>query len=553
MVWRKGPAGVREQGKVAEGSHGKLGEPPVSSVGKPERAIPVKQGPEQRSTTPRSSGSENSRGTEVLRAEPQSTGVEKDRGSLSRRIVALESGETDPREPVSSEGSGRVAGASSETRVGPEPMESVSTRRRRIELVAQRHPNEPLTALHHHMDLNWMHEAYRRVRKDAAPGIDGQTVAEYGENLTENLRSLLARAKSGRYQAPPVKRAYVPKNDKEDRPIGLPTVEDKILQRAVTMVLEPIYELDFQPFSFGFRPGRSPHQALGYLRAQCHAQETEWILEVDLRKFFDTVDHRQMQELLRHRVQDGVITRLVGKWLKAGVWEKGTVSYPEAGTPQGGVASPLLSNIYLHEVLDKWFVEAVQPACRGRTFMVRFADDFVMGFERLEDAEKVRRVIDKRFTRFGLKINADKTRLVRFKRPPNDGDDSSGQAGTFDFLGFTLHWGKSRRGYQVVMLRTARKRFTRVLQAFKDWGRENRHLPLKEQQCQLNEKLRGHDAYYGVAFNYRMLQRLRWEVHRLWRRWLARCNRTGARNWDQFHALRRVFPLLPPRIVHPCL
>ena len=231
--------------------------------------------------------------------------------------------------------------------------------------MAQQHPNEPLTALNHHLDLNWLHEAYRRVRKDAAPGVDGQTVADYGGHLTENLQDLLARAKSGRYVAPPVKRAYVPKNDKEDRPIGLPTVEDKILQRAVAMLLEPIYELEFLPFSFGFRPGRSPHQALEYLTGQCLASGVEWVLEVDLRKFFDTVDHRPMRELLGLRVQDGVITRLIGQWLQAGVWEKGTVSYPDVGTPQGGVISPLLSNIYLHEVLDKWFVESVQSAFPG--------------------------------------------------------------------------------------------------------------------------------------------------------------------------------------------
>jgi len=225
-----------------------------------------------------------------------------------------------------------------------------------------------MTTLGHHLDLNWMAEAYRRLRKDAAPGVDGQTVAEYGETLTGNLRDLLDRAKSGSYKAPPVKRAYVPKNEKEQRPIGLPTVEDKVLQRAVAMILEPIYEQEFLPFSFGFRTGRSQHQALDYLREQCFEQRVQWVLEVDLRKFFDMVDHREMRELLSRRVGDGVITRLIAKWLKAGVWEKGELSYPDKGTPQGGVISPLLSNIYLHEVLDKWFVEAVQPNCKGKTF-----------------------------------------------------------------------------------------------------------------------------------------------------------------------------------------
>ena len=417
-------------------------------------------------------------------------------------------------------------------------------------MAANKHRHEPLTSLHHHLDLNWMHEAYRRVRKDAAPGVDGQTVGGYGENLIGNLRDLLGRAKSGSYQAPPVKRAYVPKNETEKRPIGLPTVEDKILQRAVAMILEPVYEQEFLPFSFGFRPGRSTHQALAYLRSQCHEQRVQWILEVDLRKFFDTVDHQQMMELLSRRVQDGVITRLIAKWLKAGVWEKGTVSYPEEGTPQGGVISPLLSNVYLHEVLDKWFVESVQPACGGRTFMVRFADDFVMGFERLEDLQKVQRVIAKRFARFGLEINAQKTRTVRFGRPPRDSRRAGVKPETFDFLGFTHYWGKSRQGYLVVKKQTASGRFRRALQAIKEWGWKNRHLPLKEQQCKLNEKLRGHDAYYGVTGNYRMLHKLRRQVARQWRLWLVRRNRGKEPNWQQFGSILRAFPLTPARVVH---
>ena len=349
-------------------------------------------------------------------------------------------------------------------------------------MAAQKYRHEPLTALGHHLDLNWMSEAYRRVRKDAAPGVDGQTVAGYGENLVENLRDLLDRAKSGSYKAPPVKRGYVPKNEKEDRPIGLPTVEDKVLQRAVASIIEPIYEQEFLPFSFGFRPGRSQHQALDYLREQCFEQRVQWVLEVDLRKFFDTVGHREMRELLGRRVQDGVINRLVAKWLKAGVLEKGNVSYPERGTPQGGVISPLLSNIYLHEVLDKWFVESVQPACGGKTFMVRFADDFIMGFERLEDVRKVQRVIAKRFARFGLEINTEKTRLVRFGRPPRGGGGSGRKPETFDFLGFTHYWGKSRKGYQVVKKKTAAARFRRALRAIREWGLKNRHLPMKVQQ-----------------------------------------------------------------------
>ena len=432
----------------------------------------------------------------------------------------------------------------------PENMESVSTRRQRIVLAARKNRYEPLTALNHHMDLNWMAEAYRCVRKNATPGIDGQTAAEYGENLVENLRDLQERAKSGSYRAPAVLRAYVPKNEKEDRPIGIPTTEDKILQRAVAMILEPIYEQEFLPFSFGFRRGRSQHDAMDYLRQQCFDQKVQWILEVDLAKFFDTVGHRQMREILSRRVRDGVIDRLIAKWLKAGVMEDGNVSYPDEGTPQGGVISPILSNIYLHEVLDKWFVESVQPACEGRTFMVRFADDFIMGFECLEDVQKVQKVIAKRFARFGLKINAEKTRLVRFGRPPRGGGGPGDKPGTFDFLGFTHYWGKSRKGHNVVKTKTAAGRFRRALGKIGEWGWKHRHLRLKEQQRELNEKLRGHDAYYGVTGNHHMLSRLRWEVAKLWRKWLVRRNRGNSPNWEKFKAMLRTFPLLPARIVH---
>jgi len=415
-------------------------------------------------------------------------------------------------------------------------MESVSTRRRRIVNAACRHRHEPLTALSHHMDLNWMHEAYRRVNRKAALGVDGQTWAEYGEHLTENLKDLLNRAKSGSYRAPVVKRSYVPKNEKEQRPIGLPTVENKVLERAVGMILEPIYEEEFYDFSFGFRPGRSAHQALDYLKEQCLGQKVEWILEVDLRQYFDTVDHRHMRELLSRRVQDGVITRLVGKWLKAGIWEKGQIRYPERGAPQGGVISPLLSNIYLHEVLDRWYVESVEPRCSGRTFMIRYADDFIMGFERMEDLEKVLKVIGKRFAKYGLKINEEKTRKVRFKRPSLHRQAHEERPGTFDFLGFTLYWGRSRKGKNIPKVKTARKRYTRALASLKEWGWANRHLRLREQQRKLNEKLQGHDAYYGVTHNMRMLQRLRRELHRHWLRWLNR--------------LLKAYPLVPARIVH---
>jgi group II intron reverse transcriptase/maturase len=264
---------------------------------------------------------------------------------------------------------------------------NVSTKQQRIAELAKREPEVSFTSLNHHLDLDWLAEAYRRLPKDKAPGYDGQTVRDYGEELEANLPSLLERAKSGRYYAPPVQRAYLPKDrGNETRPIGMPTTEDKLLQRAVAMLLEPIYEQDFRECSYAFRVGRSPHDALESLWRQCTELGVRWIVEVDITKFFDTLVHAHLREFLRHRVRDGVITRLIGKWLNAGVLEQGTVHFPEAGTPQGGVISPMLSNIYLHYVLDLWFAEEVQPRLQGRTFMVRFADDVVMGFECQADA-----------------------------------------------------------------------------------------------------------------------------------------------------------------------
>lgn len=307
---------------------------------------------------------------------------------------------------------------------------NVLTKQHRIAETAKRWPNEPLTSLNHYLDMDWLREACRRVRKDSAPGHDGQTVEEYGERLDENLADLLERAKSGRYVAPPVRRVHIPKGTgKETRPIGIPTTEDKVLQRAVTMLIEPIYEAEFHDFSFGFRPGRSAHQALDYLWHQTMSQGTKWIIDLDIRKCFDTLSHGVLRQLLQQRVRDGVINRLVGKWLKAGVLEAGRLQYPEHGTPQGGVISPLLSNIYLHEVLDKWFVGDVLPRLDGRAFMVRYADDAVLGFESKADAERVLRVLPKRFEKYGLQLHPEKTRLLPFGRPPRNGPPS-----------YSAHW-----------------------------------------------------------------------------------------------------------------
>lgn len=268
--------------------------------------------------------------------------------------------------------------------------------------------------------------------QERAVGVDGQTAAEYERDLEANLLSLLDRAKSGTYRAPPVRRVHIPKGGSttETRPIGIPTLEDKILQRAVAMLLEPIYEQDFHDCSHGFRPGRSAHRALDALWKQTMLSRGGWVVEVEIRKFFDTLDHRHLRELVGKRVRDGVLLRLIGKWLKAGVMEEGVVSYPDSGTPQGGVISPMLSNIYLHYVLDEWFEREVKPRLKGRAHLIRYADDFVIGFTDEQDARRVMEVLPRRFGRYGLSLHPDKTRLVPFRQPPPGGGGGQRRSGT---------------------------------------------------------------------------------------------------------------------------
>jgi len=286
--------------------------------------------------------------------------------------------------------------------------ETISTRQQTIATRARQAPELSFTSLNHCIDLDWLVEAYRRTRKDGAPGVDGQTAAAYAEHLEDNLQDLLDRAKSGRYRAPAVKRAYIPKGDgSTTRPIGVPTFEDKLLQRAVVMVLEPIYEQDFVDCSYGFRPGRSAHQALEAWRNQLMSFGGGWVIELDVQRFFDTLDKAQLQTFVRRRVRDGVLLRLIGKWLNAGVLEDGAVWYPEAGTPQGGVASPLLANIFLHEVLDAWFERDIKPRLKGQAVLIRYADDAVLGFSQEEDARRVLAVLPKRFGKYGLTLHPE--------------------------------------------------------------------------------------------------------------------------------------------------
>jgi len=430
--------------------------------------------------------------------------------------------------------------------------EIVSTRQQRIAQLAKQLRGKGLTSLNQHLDLAWLREAYRRTRKDGAVGVDGQTAADYEKDLEGNLRSLLERAKSGTYWAPPVRRVHIPKGTGgETRPIGIPTLEDKVLQRAIVMLLEPIYEEDFYDCSYGFRPKRSAHKALDSLSKQTMWSGVSCLLEVDIRKFFDTLDHAHLRTFLQQRLRDGVVLRLIGKWLNAGVMEDGAVTHPDTGSPQGGVVSPVLANVYLHYVLDQWFAREVQPRLKGRAYVVRYADDFVIGFTEDEDARRVMAVLPKRFGKYGLTIHPDKTRLLPFRKPQGTrtGPDSDAP-GTFDFLGFTHFWARSRKGNWVLKRKTAADRFTRALRTIAQWCRSHRHDTISEQHAALCRKLRGHAAYYGITGNSPALARFRHEVLKVWRKWLMRRRRAWHAPWDWFRQLLKRYPLPYLRAVH---
>lgn len=427
---------------------------------------------------------------------------------------------------------------------------SVSTKWQWIAELARTKRGTALFSLHHVIDLEWMREAYARTRKDGAPGIDGQTAADYAANLEGNLLDLLERLKSGRYQAPPVRRAYIPKADGTRRPLGIPTFEDKVAQRAIVMVLEAVYEQDFLPCSYGFRPQRSAHQARQDLRNACMGQRLRWVLDVDIRKYFDTIAHTHLRAFLDRRVTDGVIRRMIDKWLKAGVLEEGQLQRTDIGSPQGGVISPMLSNIFLHHVLDEWFESAVRPRLARRSALVRFADDFVMAFEDIHDAERVLAVLGKRLERYGLALHPDKTRFVDFRPTRADGQHPSTHGTTFDFLGFTHVWGTSRRGNDVVRQVTAKGRYARALAAVTDWCRRNRHRPIPDQHARLSRMARGHYAYYGISGNSRRLQGYAWMLERIWQKWLSRRSNDGRFLWSRMPLLLARHPLPQPKIVH---
>jgi RNA-directed DNA polymerase len=427
---------------------------------------------------------------------------------------------------------------------------NLSTKRQRIADLARNKPRTALFLLHNVIDLEWMQEAYAITRKDGATGIDGVTADGYEANLEANLMDLLERIKSGRYRAPPVRRVYIPKADGTRRPLGIPTFEDKVAQRAIAMVLEAVYEQDFLPSSWGFRPGRSAHGALRELYGAITLRGQHWVLDVDIRKYFDSIPHHHLRAFLDQRVTDGVIRRMIDKWLKAGALQDGLLRLATEGTPQGGVISPMLSNIFLHHVLDTWFENEVRPRLAGGCTLVRYADDFVMTFKNHRDAKRVLEVLGKRLARYGLTLHPEKTRFIDFRPEREGGTQADCKEPPFDFLGFTHVWVKSQKGQNVVRQRTAKSRLARALTAIDSWCRDHRHHLLSWQHGRLSAKLNGHYAYYGLTGNMRQLQGFSYQVERLWRKWLARRTRSQRLTWARFGTFLARHPLPRPRIVH---
>lgn len=402
------------------------------------------------------------------------------------------------------------------------------------------------TTLAHHIDIGMLYEAYGQTRKDASVGVDHVTTELYEKDLAGNIEALHTRLRTGRYKAPPVRRVWIEKDNGKKRPIGIPALEDKIVQRAVVMIIGPIYESMFYDLSYGFRPKRSQHQALHALRESCRKENINWIVSADITGLFDNIDHKHLREMIRKKVNDGGILKLIGKWLNAGVMEGDFIHYPTSGTPQGGVVSPLLSNIFLHYVLDDWFSKEVKPRMKGGCFIIRFADDFIIGCELKSDAERIMSVLPKRFERYGLELNPDKTSLVNFARPPKNQGGGKGN-GTFDFLGFTFYWAKARKGYWVIKKKTMRKRLWRTLSRIWNWCKDNRHESIEEQHDILSAKLRGHYQYFGVRCNYEALEKVYRYTCRAWPRWLSRRCHKGKVTITE---LLQAYPLPKPRIVH---
>jgi group II intron reverse transcriptase/maturase len=413
---------------------------------------------------------------------------------------------------------------------------------------AQQHPDARFNSLAHLLDPDALKRAYDRLRKDAAVGVDGITKEQYGQDLAGNIRNLHQRLRSKTYRHQPILRVHIPKAPGKTRPIGISCTEDKIVQGALREVLETIYEEDFLDCSYGFRPNRGAHDALRALDDMVQRGRIEVILEADIRAFFDSVQRDALMEILQTRVADPSFLRLVSKCLHVGVLDGEEYQEPDEGTAQGSVISPMLGNVYLHSVLDVWFEREIMPHLEGDARLIRFADDFVIGFEREADAVRVLELLKKRMADYGLTLHPGKTRLIPFQKPHVGKNGASG-TGTFDFLGFTMHWCRTRRGGWRLGMKTRKARLQRALRNLGDWCRSHRHRPLMEQHAALSRRLRGHYQYFGVNGNMRSLKQVLHRTEQVWLKCLQRRSQRGRRlTWKRFRAYLDAHPLPLPRV-----
>ena len=460
-----------------------------------------------------------------------------------------------PRSAERLEGRGLAKGNSGEqTRFWTQGQIDLHHALDRIREVTRRDKDERFTALWHHVyNVNRLRQAYFALKRDASPGIDNVTWYSYGERLEEHLKALSTRLQRGSYKARPVKRIYIPKPDGRKRPIGITALEDKIVQRATVEVLGAVYEEEFLGFSYGFRPGRSQHNALDAVTVGIEQRKISWVLDADIQGFFDTIDHDWMMRFIEHRIADRRVHRHIKKWLNAGVLEDDTWRSNDKGTPQGGVISPLLANIYLYYVLDLWVQQWRKNTARGQVIIVRYADDFVVGFQYKDDAERFHSELRGRLGKFNLSLNEEKTRLIEFGRfaDTNRRGRGGGKAETFDFLGFTHICGKTRLGKFCVLRKTMAKKKRAKLAALTKELRRRMHRPIRETGPWLCSVLLGHYQYYGVPRNGRALSTFRHHVLMLWRRMLRRRSQKNNRiTWSYMERLAEKW-LPQPRIIHP--
>jgi RNA-directed DNA polymerase len=416
----------------------------------------------------------------------------------------------------------------------------------RVTEAARRSPGR-LLSLAHHIDVAALRRAYNRVRKNAAVGVDGVTKEQYGEDLEANLQDLHQRLKSMRYRHQPIRRVLIDKEGGKKRPIGISSLEDKLVQDSLRELLDTIYEQDFLDCSHGFRPGRNAHDALRSLNSAVRRGEVTVIYEADIASFFDRIDRKRLKELLERRIADKSLMRLIGKCLHVGVLEGGVIITPETGTVQGSTLSPLLANVYLHYALDLWFELEIKSQLKGKALLVRYCDDFVMGFELQEDAQRVNQLLGEHLAEYGLELHSEKTRTVAFRRPPRSQQGGKGP-GTFDFLGFTHFWKRSLRGNWHMAVKTRSARQKRTIKSIHDWCRRHRHESIPAQHRALQRKLTGHYNYFAVSGNSRSIWSVALHATRAWYKWLRRRSQRSRLNWDRFNDLLRDFPLPTPRV-----